>query len=73
MIPTAWCTMKESTTCSTNIPLMIHSQGNPVLFPTKMLDFRDPKVFWYDESSMWVMVLAVRDRVEFYTSPNLKE
>ncbi|MGG4186508.1 hypothetical protein ABEW24_24540 [Paenibacillus jamilae] len=38
-----------------------------------MLDFRDPKVFWYDESSMWVMVLAVRDRVEFYTSPNLKE
>jgi fructan beta-fructosidase len=47
--------------------------GNPVLFPNQTLDFRDPKVFWHDESSMWVMVLAVRDRVEFYTSPNLKE
>ncbi|MMZ65564.1 hypothetical protein [Paenibacillus polymyxa] len=51
---------------------MIHSQGNPVLFPTKMLDFRDPKVFWYDESSMWVRVLAVRDHVKFYTYSNLK-
>ncbi|URJ41901.1 hypothetical protein [Paenibacillus polymyxa] len=30
-----------------------------------MLDFRDPKLFWYDESSMWVMVLAVRDHVKF--------
>ncbi|WP_274378183.1 glycoside hydrolase family 32 protein [Paenibacillus terrae] len=48
-------------------------EGNPVLFPAETLDFRDPKVFWYDESSMWIMVLAVRDRVEFYTSPNLKE
>ncbi|WP_272907532.1 glycoside hydrolase family 32 protein [Paenibacillus xylanexedens] len=51
----------------------IKYEGNPVLFPTKTLDFRDPKVFWYEESSMWVMVLAVRDRVEFYTSSNLKE
>ncbi|WP_339272317.1 glycoside hydrolase family 32 protein [Paenibacillus sp. FSL W8-0426] len=48
-------------------------EGNPVLFPMKTLDFRDPKVFWHDESSMWIMVLAVRDRVEFYTSSNLKE
>lgn len=51
----------------------IKYEGNPVLFPTKTLDFRDPKVFWYEESSMWVMVLAVRDRVDFYTSSNLKE
>ncbi|MFP4975701.1 glycoside hydrolase family 32 protein [Paenibacillus sp. CN-4] len=48
-------------------------EGNPVLFPKKTLDFRDPKVFWHNESSVWVMVLAVKDRVEFYTSPNLKE
>ncbi|ODA11169.1 fructan hydrolase [Paenibacillus peoriae] len=48
-------------------------EGNPVLFPMETLDFRDPKVFWHDESSMWIMVLAVRERVEFYTSPNLKE
>lgn len=48
-------------------------EGNPVLFPKTTLDFRDPKVFWHDESSRWIMVLAVRDRVEFYTSPDLKE
>ncbi|MFS0868887.1 glycoside hydrolase family 32 protein [Paenibacillus xylanilyticus] len=48
-------------------------KGNPVLFPMKTLDFRDPKVFWHDETSMWVMALAVKDRIEFYISPNLKE
>ncbi|MET1173441.1 glycoside hydrolase family 32 protein [Paenibacillus amylolyticus] len=48
-------------------------EGNPVLFPTETLDFRDPKVFWHEESSNWVMVLAVSDRVEFYTSSNLKD
>lgn len=48
-------------------------EGNPVLFPMETLDFRDPKVFWHEESSNWVMVLAVSDRVEFYTSSNLKD
>ncbi|WP_340017518.1 glycoside hydrolase family 32 protein [Paenibacillus sp. FSL H3-0457] len=48
-------------------------EGNPVLFPTETLDFRDPKVFWHEESSNWVMVLAVSDHVEFYTSSNLKD
>ncbi|WP_228469378.1 glycoside hydrolase family 32 protein [Paenibacillus sp. JNUCC31] len=47
--------------------------GNPVLFPDTTLDFRDPKVFWHVETSKWIMSLAVNDRVEFYTSPNLKE
>jgi fructan beta-fructosidase len=48
-------------------------EGNPVLFPDTTLDFRDPKVFWHEETSKWIMSLAVQDRVEFYTSPNLKE
>lgn len=48
-------------------------EGNPVLFPDSTLDFRDPKVFWHEETSSWVMALAVQDRVEFYTSPNLKQ
>jgi fructan beta-fructosidase len=48
--------------------------GNPVLFaPSGTPDFRDPKVFWYGEgdSGHWVMCLAVRDRIMFYTSPDL--
>lgn len=48
-------------------------EDNPVLYPIETPDFRDPKVIWHDESSMWIMVLAVRDRVEFYSSSNLKE
>ncbi|OAS21919.1 fructan hydrolase [Paenibacillus oryzisoli] len=48
-------------------------EGNPVLFPaSETPDFRDPKVFWHEESSKWVMVLAARDRVEFFTSKDLK-
>ncbi len=48
---------------------------NPVLKPTtEMPDFRDPKVFWYDNGDgqgHWVMCLAVGTAVHFYTSPNL--
>lgn len=38
-------------------------------------DFRDPKVFWHEETQAWVMVvaLATQKRVQFYGSPNLKE
>jgi fructan beta-fructosidase len=35
-------------------------------------DFRDPKVFWYDGSKQWIMILAVKDHVELYGSPDLK-
>lgn len=51
----------------------IKYEGNPVLFPEDTVDFRDPKVFWHEETGKWIMSLAVKDRVEFYTSPNLKE
>lgn len=50
----------------------IKYEGNPVLFPEATLDFRDPKVFWHQETSKWIMTLAVQDRVEFYVSPDLK-
>lgn len=48
--------------------------GNPVL-DLKMADFRDPKVFWHETQSRWVMTvaLATEKKVHFYTSPNLKE
>ena len=40
---------------------------------TDIRDFRDPKVFWDDERSKWVMALVAGDHVKFYDSPNLKD
>jgi fructan beta-fructosidase len=47
--------------------------GNPVVPNPGIPDFRDPKVVWHAPTQRWVMVVAVRDRVHFYISPNLKE
>lgn len=47
--------------------------GNPVLCNEQVTDFRDPKVFWYAPDRQWIMVLAAGDRVQFYTSPDLKK
>ncbi|KAF2717251.1 glycoside hydrolase family 32 protein [Polychaeton citri CBS 116435] len=49
-------------------------EGNPVInrYNTQ---FRDPYVHWYAPGGYWVMVLAhsVEFKVEFFTSPDLKE
>lgn len=45
--------------------------GNPVLKNQGIKDFRDPKVIWHDDSQSWVMALAVKDKISFYTSKNL--
>ena len=45
--------------------------GNPVLKSQGIRDFRDPKVFWHTETGKWIMILAVKDRVHLYSSPNL--
>ena len=45
---------------------------NPVLGNPGIRDFRDPKVIWYEAGQKWVMALAVKDRVSFYSSPDLK-
>ncbi|WP_297100423.1 glycoside hydrolase family 32 protein [Draconibacterium sp.] len=45
--------------------------GEPVLKNPGIRDFRDPKVMWYEESKEWIMTLAVKDHIEFYSSPNL--
>ena len=49
-------------------------ENNPVL-DIGVIDFRDPQVFWYEPHGKWVMsvVLATEKRVQFYSSPNLKE
>ncbi|WP_445491214.1 glycoside hydrolase family 32 protein [Niallia sp. 03133] len=41
--------------------------------PTGSADFRDPKIIWHEETKKWVMLLAERDKVGFYTSSNLKD
>ncbi|HTR31577.1 MAG TPA: glycoside hydrolase family 32 protein [Puia sp.] len=46
--------------------------GNPVLRNPGIADFRDPKVFWDGSQRRWIMVLAVKDHVEFYRSADLK-
>lgn len=37
------------------------------------VDTRDPKVFWYEPSKHWVMVLNERDGHSIYTSADLKD
>ena len=44
---------------------------NPVLKNQGSKDFRDPKVVWHEDTQSWVMALAVKDKISFYTSKNL--
>lgn len=44
---------------------MLPNQGEP--------DFRDPDVLWHEPTKQWIMVLAVKNRIEFYASPNLMD
>jgi fructan beta-fructosidase len=47
-------------------------EGNPVLREDSSTDFRDPKVSWHAASGKWIMTLATRDRITFFSSPDLK-
>ena len=47
-------------------------ENNPVLV-SEARDFRDPKVFWYEGTKRWIMVLAVGQEMQFFSSPNLKD
>jgi fructan beta-fructosidase len=47
--------------------------GNPVIKNPGIKDFRDPKVIWYEPSKKWIMVLAIKNKVSFYSSSNLKD
>lgn len=46
--------------------------GNPVLRNPGIRDFRDPKVRWYESEKKWIMTLATKDRITFFSSPDLK-
>jgi len=45
---------------------------NPVIKNPFRIHFRDPKVFWHDKSTSWIMVLSGGNYILFYTSPDLK-
>jgi fructan beta-fructosidase len=47
-------------------------EANPVIKNPGIKDFRDPKVFWHDETKKWIVVLAVQDHIEFWASPDMK-
>lgn len=47
-------------------------EGNPVLKNPGIVDFRDPKVMWYEKEQKWIMTLATKDRITFFSSPDLK-
>lgn len=50
----------------------IKYEHNPILTSTER-DFRDPKVFWYAPGKHWVMMLAVGQEMQIYSSGNLKD
>lgn len=47
-------------------------ENNPVL-TSEARDFRDPKVFWYEGTQRWIMILAVGQEMQIFSSPNLKD
>ncbi|MCS4229024.1 glycoside hydrolase family 32 protein [Sphingobacterium sp. BIGb0165] len=48
-------------------------KGNPVLPNPGIWDFRDPKVMWFEKTKSWIMTLATKDCITFYSSKDLKE
>ncbi|MBR2775537.1 MAG: DUF4980 domain-containing protein [Prevotella sp.] len=47
-------------------------EKNPVI-TSSAPDFRDPKVFWHGETNRWIMMLAVGQEMQIYSSANLKD
>jgi fructan beta-fructosidase len=47
-------------------------ERNPVIANPGISDFRDPKVFWYENGKCWAMVLAAKDCIEFYRSKDMR-
>jgi fructan beta-fructosidase len=47
-------------------------EGNPVIPNPDVKDYRDPKVFWHEETGRWIMIVSVDKKVWFYNSTDLK-
>ena len=46
---------------------------NPIIADPGIKDFRDPKVFWHEQSQKWAMVLVAGEKIMLYGSKNLKD
>ena len=46
--------------------------GNPIL-TSSAPDFRDPHLFWHEETHRWIMLLAVGQEMQIFSSANLKQ
>ena len=47
-------------------------EGNPIIGNEDIKDFRDPKVFWHEASSSWILILVAGDHAKIYRSEDLK-
>ena len=48
-------------------------EKNPILTPFDGLkDFRDPKVFWYEPTQKWYMIVSADKNMRFYSSTDMK-
>ena len=50
----------------------IQYKKNPVIKNTDIKDFRDPKVFWHEDTKQWILTLVAGDHAKFYKSNDLK-
>lgn len=49
-------------------------KDNPVVTPFDGLEnFRDPKIFWYQPTKSWYMIVSADKNMRFYQSKNLKQ
>ena len=46
--------------------------GNPIV-TSNVPDFRDPKVFWNEDTQLWYLILAAGQQMNIYSSKNLKD
>ena len=51
----------------------IKYNANPILKNPGVRDFRDPKVFWHEQTKNWVASIAAQDQISFYASSDLKK
>ncbi len=46
--------------------------GNPIITSDKP-DFRDPNLFWHEPTQRWIMILAVGQEMQIFSSADLKD